>query len=346
MAPPLSRNRVVIRITLALFQQEGMSVNFMKRKGMFLLKARILLFILVFSSLFIGQMASAEGGTGGGKNEPLALRSSSINNGATGVSLKPEIVLTFSKNIVNMKVVENNKKCFSLLTEDGVKVPINLFLADDQIEFEKRNDAIITPVDNLTQGTTYSIVISGSLTSKSGVTTGKETRISFTTEGVKLEPKNDSIQEAAPQPEASFPENKDTTKSEPVISKDSQATKPESKNKTENNNDASTTSKVDEKPAAEQTASVEDEENVTDDDSLDANTQLDEDSTESETTIASEIEATKSVPYEKASAPTDNAAETPSNNNNTYIYLFAIIGVAMITSVMIYFNKRKKHIKQ
>ena len=319
-----------------------MSVIFMMRKELFFSKARILLFILVLSSLFIGQMASAEGGTGGGKNEPLALISSTINNGATGVSLKPEIKLTFSKNIVNMKVVENNKNCFSLQTEDGVKVPINLFLADDQIEFEKRNDAIITPVNNLDQGTTYFVVVSGSLTSKSGVTTGKETRISFTTEGVKQETNNDSIPEANPKPEAPAPDDKDTTKSEPVVSKDTQTTKPENKN----NNVASSESKVDKKPAVNQTTVENDEGKKTDDDNQDANTQLDEDSTESETTIASEIEATKSVPYEKASAPTDEIAETPSSNKNTYIYLFAIIGVVMIASAMIYFYRRKKHVKQ
>lgn len=320
----------------------------MGRKGMIFSNARVLLFILILFSLSIGQSASAEGGTGGGKSEPLVLRSSSINDGATGVSLKPEIVLTFSKNIVNMKVVENNKKCFSLQTEDGVKIPINLFLADDQIEFEKRNDAIITPVDNLTQGTTYFLVISASLTSKSEIATGKETRITFTTEGAKPEANDGALQEAAPQSEPSTPENKAITKSEPVVSKDSQTFKPENKNKTENKNDASALQKVDEKPAAEQTPSEEGEENVSDKDDPDANQQQDEDSAESEPTMASEIEAAKTVPYEKASAPTFEAAETEtqSNNKNTYKYLFAIIGGVIIASVMIYFYKRKKHVKQ
>ena len=310
----------------------------MMRQKMFLSKARILLFILVLSSLFIGQMASAEGGTGGGKNEPLALKSSSISNGATGVSLKPEIVLTFSKNIVNMKVVENNKNCFSLQTEDGVKVPINLFLADDQIEFEKRNDAIITPVNNLTQGTTYFIVINGALTSKSGVTIGKETRISFTTEGVKQETNNDSIQEVKPKPELTTPENKDTAKKDPVVSKTPPTTKPESKN----NNVANTESKVEKEPAVDQTTSETDEGDKKDDDSQDANTQLDDESTDSESTIASEIEETKSVPYEKALEPTKETTETPSSNKNTYIYLFTIIGVILVASVTIYFYKRKR----
>jgi len=316
----------------------------MGRKGLVFSNARILLFILILFSLSIGQSASAEGGTGGGKNEPLALRSSSINDGATGVSLKPEIVLTFSKNIVNMKVVENNKKCFSLQTEDGVKVPINLFLADDQIEFEKRNDAIITPVDNLTQGTTYLIVISGSLTSKSGIATEKETRLTFTTEGAKPEANDGALQEAAPQSKPSTPEKKATTKSEPVVSKDSQTFKQENKNKTENKNDASTTSKINEKPAAEKTASEEDKKNESDVDNLDASQQLDEDHAESEPTI--EIEETKSVPYEKASAPTIEAAETPSNNNNSYLYLSIIFVGVVMAFIMTFSYKRKKHIKQ
>lgn len=309
---------------------------------MFLSKARILLFILVLSSLFIGQIASAEGGTGGGKNEPLTLISSSIANGATGVSLKPEIVLTFSKNIVNMKVAGNNRECFSLQTEDGTKVPINLFLADDQIEFEKRNDAIITPVANLNQGTTYSIVVCGSLTSKSGVSTGSETKISFTTEGVKSEPKKDSNKGSNPKPEASTSVKKDATKSEPVVSKDSNKTKPASKNKTESKNDASVISKVEEKPSTDQKKSETDKENITEEENLDANQEVDEDSAESEATISSEIEKTKSVPYEKASESIDESTETPSSKKNTYIYLLAMIGVVMIASGMIYFYKRKR----
>jgi hypothetical protein len=59
-------------------------------KKLFLSKTKLLLFILVLSSFFIGHSAFADGdGTGGGKSEGLTLNSSSIKDGATGVSLKP-----------------------------------------------------------------------------------------------------------------------------------------------------------------------------------------------------------------------------------------------------------------
>lgn len=143
----------------------------------------------------MGQIVFAEGdGSGGGQNQPLTLVSSSIADGATGVPLKPQIKLTFSKNIVNATTIDNNNttvrdhnmQCFSLLTANGTKVSIDIFMADDQVDFEARNDAVITPKANLDPGTTYFVVVSKDLEAKNfSAKTGQEIRITFTTVGVK-----------------------------------------------------------------------------------------------------------------------------------------------------------------
>lgn len=143
----------------------------------------------------MGQIAFAEGdGSGGGQNQPLTLVSSSIADGATGVPLKPQIKLTLSKNIVNattidsgnMTVRDHNMQCFSMQTASGTKIPIDIYMADDQVDFEARNDAVITPKANLDPGTSYSVVVSKDLEGKNfSAKTGQEIRITFTTAGVK-----------------------------------------------------------------------------------------------------------------------------------------------------------------
>ena len=53
-------------------------------------------------------------GSGNGKNRniPLTLVSSSVKDGDTGVPLDPVIQLDFNKNVSNITVLANNKKCF------------------------------------------------------------------------------------------------------------------------------------------------------------------------------------------------------------------------------------------
>jgi hypothetical protein len=313
----------------------------MREKKWILSKTKLLLFIILLSSFFVGQIASAEGdgtggGTGGGKSQPLTLESSTIKDGATGISLKPEITLTFSKNIVNMTVNENNKKCFSLQTSNGTNVPINITFADDQIDFEKRNDAIITPKANLAQGTTYSVVISSSLKAKSGVTTGKEIKITFTTEVAKPATNNDDTSKTTPKPETATPKGETTTKPGTVIPKDPNTAK------TENKNNTNTTSKVDEKPSTDQ--------NTTDSQTkaADNNTKVEQqpnvDKNENETAVSDEATG-KATPYEAVTAPKTKTDETPSSHNNTYIYVIVISMIVIIAAIIIYFYIRKKRAK-
>lgn len=154
------------------------------------MKRKIIAFGLTVG-LLIGVLATAimplyagEGdGSGGGKKQPLALVGSVPADGAAGVNTDASIKLTFSKNVVYMTVRDNNKKCFSLWT-DNQQVPIEVIMADDQIEFEKRNDVILKPLQTLKAATTYRVEIAPQLESKSGVNLGQKTTVSFTTAGV------------------------------------------------------------------------------------------------------------------------------------------------------------------
>ena len=124
-------------------------------------------------------------GTGGGKGQPLVLASSSIANGAENVSQTPQIVLTFSKNVVHFTVRDNNKKCFSMTDEDGNSVPINVLMGDDQVDPSIKRIVTIVPQSSLTPGTTYLLKIGGGITSKSGVSIGRDSYIAFTVAGEK-----------------------------------------------------------------------------------------------------------------------------------------------------------------
>ncbi len=145
--------------------------------------------IAFFLLLSFAVSAFAEGGngdgTGGGKDKPLALETSSIANGAQNVSLKPEIVLNFNKNVVHFTVRDNNMKCFSMTDEGGGNVPVNVIMGDDQVDPSIKRIVTVTPKSSLEPGTVYLLKISKNLTSKSEVTLGKDLYISFTTQEPK-----------------------------------------------------------------------------------------------------------------------------------------------------------------
>lgn len=142
--------------------------------------------IAFFTLLTFACAAFAEGGngdgTGGGKDKPLALETSSVINGAQNVGLSPEIVLNFNKNVVHFTVRENNMKCFTMTDGSGKSVPVEVIMGDDQVDPSIKRIVTVKPKSALEPGTVYMLKISKSLTSKSGVSLGKDTYISFTTE--------------------------------------------------------------------------------------------------------------------------------------------------------------------
>lgn len=150
-------------------------------------KIRMIFSFVIFLCLLLNlsniSLAGNGDGSGGNSGVPLTLSSSTITNGQKGVTLKPQVKLTFSKNVVNMTVKDANQKCFSLQTIKGKSVSLQIIMADDQIEFEKRNDIIIIPSRNLLPGTSYILKIAPELQSKSGVKLGQEIQITFKTLG-------------------------------------------------------------------------------------------------------------------------------------------------------------------
>lgn len=148
----------------------------------------LIVFILTFC-LLLGEAYTipvwAGDGSGGGKNQPLALVTSVPAHGQSNVSLPVEIKLTFNKNVVYMMVRDNNQKCFALYSQDGQQVPADIVMADDQVEFEKRRDVIVKPRVGLQPSTIYTVKVSPQLESKSGVNLGQQAVVSFTTAGVK-----------------------------------------------------------------------------------------------------------------------------------------------------------------
>lgn len=145
------------------------------------MKSKFWLVVLLSLLLCICTMSTVLADGGGGSNNPFSLKTSIPEDGQKKVSIDSDIILTFSKNVVNILVKENNEKCLKLLDEDGQAIPIEIVMADDQVEREKRNDIILAPKESLGHGKTYKVVIAKDLMSKSGVTLEDEVTISFKT---------------------------------------------------------------------------------------------------------------------------------------------------------------------
>lgn len=145
----------------------------------------ILVLLLTFLVLLVSPAVFAgEGdGTGGGKSEPLRLVSSSPSSGQQEAALRPTITMTFSKNVVNMSVKDNNMGCFRLVSDSGSDVPINVIMGDDQINPGIRNDIIVKPNGDLQPGRTYVLIISSNLKAKSGAVMEQTAEIKFKTAG-------------------------------------------------------------------------------------------------------------------------------------------------------------------
>ena len=123
----------------------------------------VLCVTLLFALLWPAFAAAANGGgagdgSGGGQNQPLMVEKVVPADGATGVSLNPEIKITFNKNVCYMTVRENNRNCFSMWA-GNTRIPIEVIMADDQVERDKRNDTIVKPLQQLQPGTEYRIEI-------------------------------------------------------------------------------------------------------------------------------------------------------------------------------------------
>lgn len=146
-------------------------------------KKIIILLPIIFCLAFLAipALAGDGDGSGGGKNEPLRLDFSVPADGAYNVAVKADITLTFTKNVVYMTVKDANSKCFTLSAADGNMVPIEVKMADDQIEPEKKRIVVIHPENELVPGIAYKLIIAPDFKAKSGASLGKKVELSFKT---------------------------------------------------------------------------------------------------------------------------------------------------------------------
>lgn len=147
--------------------------------------------LLVLSCIIAVPVFAEDGsgdGSGGGQGVPLGLASSTPADGAKNVSLDSDIKLTFNKNVIYLTLRENNKKCFSLVSQDGSKVPIEVIMADDQIHPEEKRNIGIDPLEQFKPGTAYTLKISPDLQAKNGTSLDREVTVSFVTAGTAVKP--------------------------------------------------------------------------------------------------------------------------------------------------------------
>ncbi len=115
----------------------------------------------------------------GGKT--VTLGSSSPVDGAKAVPVDAEIVLTFTSNVVNFKVSDNNRGCFSFTDAEGNAVAFAVEMGDDQIDPDIKRIITLVPAADLAPGTMYEVTVSEALKAKNGSNLGDDLVISFTT---------------------------------------------------------------------------------------------------------------------------------------------------------------------
>ena len=145
--------------------------------------ALLLCFIFIFSSIPVFADGGDGTGDGNGENKDIALtlESSSVANGDTGVALNETIQLDFNKNICNVTVLADNKKCFHLTDENGDAVSIKLIFPDNQVQQEYRRQVFIRPAENLQPYSQYRISVDSTLMAKNGTYIDNAHTITFTT---------------------------------------------------------------------------------------------------------------------------------------------------------------------
>ena len=140
----------------------------------------VFLFCLSFSA---ASFATGDGSGGGaGAVVPLYMDWSYPADGASNVSVTPVIHCKFSHNVAQTNVSERNKTLVTLEDENGREVDITVFMADSQIQFDKRQFIYVSPVRPLNYGTTYTLYLHEGIQAKNNMATDEVQTITFTTE--------------------------------------------------------------------------------------------------------------------------------------------------------------------
>ena len=103
---------------------------------------------------------------------------------AREIPVDQPLVLTFNKNVIYLEVRENNQQAITLWAGEQ-QVPAEIVMADDQLEFEKRQTITVRPLEPLQSATAYTIRIDTSMVSKSGSHLAAPVEIRFYTVGYR-----------------------------------------------------------------------------------------------------------------------------------------------------------------
>jgi hypothetical protein len=136
---------------------------------------------VIICSAGLSVLAAEDDVSGGGQGEPLRLVSSTPTDGQKDVPINKEIKLIFNKNIVNAVVRDKNTACFVLAASDGNKIPVEVIMADDQVNPEQSDQVTMKPSRELKPGTLYQVKILSQLKAKNGVGLNRDNIISFVT---------------------------------------------------------------------------------------------------------------------------------------------------------------------
>lgn len=134
-----------------------------------------------------------------GKN-PVRVMGCSISEGAVLKSLHV-ITITFSNNVVNASVAENNRSKIKILDAGGGRVPSAVSMADDQVQSDLRRIITISPTSALEDGN-YRLVVKAGVKAKNGTSTPDDYVVHFTIRGSGTE---ESGEETPMQPEEETP---------------------------------------------------------------------------------------------------------------------------------------------
>ncbi|KNZ40396.1 Ig-like domain-containing protein [Acetobacterium bakii] len=119
-------------------------------------------------------------GSGGGKEEPLALVSADPAVATEDILVGSTFTLEFNKNIAYVAVRDNNLKAFTLWEGDTL-VPVDVTMADDQLEPDLRDFVLIVPKEDLKAGTAYTLKVDNTLVAKSGAVLTEPMELTYTT---------------------------------------------------------------------------------------------------------------------------------------------------------------------
>lgn len=151
-----------------------------RKIGLWAAAVCILLFACAVSSKTALAVGEGDGG-GGGPAVPLYMDWSYPADGERGVSVTPVIQCKFSHNVAQYEVKKRNATLFSLTKADGTAVPFKVYIADAQLEFDKRQYIYLTPVRPLETNTTYIVSVKEGIQAKNGMVTEEPQSFRFTT---------------------------------------------------------------------------------------------------------------------------------------------------------------------